>query len=905
MPEIARRHFLSLSGGVVAAGLLTGQAGSAFATPAAVNAAPPPTIPALQSWTAAATGSFSLGADARIRIDSAAAAELQVTGEVFSADLRSFGRTTTVVVEAAPVANAGDIRLKLASIPGLGAEGYEIQVGSAIEIRGSRKGIFNGTRTVLQWLRNGTQVPAGLARDWPRFAERGFLVANAPKTYSRAWWSGQIREMSYLKLNMLWLYVGYDTTPLALMKDIAAEAARYNITVIPQSNMPGHMTKLLVGHENYALPGRADALDLSNQAAWDYAKGIVTGLTAEFDTPYWHLGSDEYLVDFVPPNFDVRYDLFPQLGQRAKALYGASAVPPDLFYGFINDVNASVRAGGKTMRVWNDGLLVQGTRPISKDIVVEHWVHWPNRKTPQQLADEGYKLSNSNGDYLYYDPGTRRPEPKPIYESFRVGLFANGQAVAENNPALLGAKISLWTLPDVEEEEYQAYRLVEPFRAFSQVLWGSPKPAATYEGFEPLIRQLGRAPGFPALQHSISPVAGATSVWPHRVISVRFYDDVDPASIQLGVSRNQAPTPGTTRYDAATKTATFTPSQPWPYDATIDVRLVAKDTSGRAMAPRSWSFQAAKAPSTDYPRSIWPDEAGPAVESYTQAGAVELGVKFRSDRDGLVRGIRFFKGPKDTATHTGTLWSPAGAVLATGTFTNESPAGWQELRFGTPVRISANTTYTASRKSPNGTYGYNYDYFAGREAHNGVLHGSMGVFGQGAGMPTESFRATNYWTDVVFEPDVHTVWDNADVPAIRQDDVHTLELGMKFQVVSAGVIVGLRFYKAEGDTGTHVGKLWSATGALLAQATFTGERAYGWHEVRLATPVRLTPGTTYVASYNTPNGIYGATAGAFATTKQNGALRGQDSVFRIGEGGFPTESYNRTNYFADVLFDKD
>ena len=38
-------------------------------------------------------------------------------------------------------------------------------------------------------------------------------------------------------------------------------------------------------------------------------------------------------------------------------------------------------------------------------------------------------------------------------------------------------------------------------------------------------------------------------------------------------------------------------------------------------------------------------------------------------------------------------------------------------------------------------------------------------------------------------------------------------------------VVGVPFYKAAGNTGTHVGDLWSSTGQKLAGATFTAKRA--------------------------------------------------------------------------------
>ena len=43
--------------------------------------------------------------------------------------------------------------------------------------------------------------------------------------------------------------------------------------------------------------------------------------------------------------------------------------------------------------------------------------------------------------------------------------------------------------------------------------------------------------------------------------------------------------------------------------------------------------------------------------------------------------------------------------------------------------------------------------------------------------------------------------------------------------------------RATGNTGTHVGNLWSASGALLARATFSAETASGWQQVNFASPV--------------------------------------------------------------------
>lgn len=76
------------------------------------------------------------------------------------------------------------------------------------------------------------------------------------------------------------------------------------------------------------------------------------------------------------------------------------------------------------------------------------------------------------------------------------------------------------------------------------------------------------------------------------------------------------------------------------------------------------------------------------------------------------------------------------------------------------------------------------------------------------------------------------------------------ELGMKFKSTKAGNILAIRYFKAASDTGTHVGKIWSATGTLLASVTFTGETASGWQEQTLTAPVAILVNTVYMVSVN-------------------------------------------------------
>lgn len=158
------------------------------------------------------------------------------------------------------------------------------------------------------------------------------------------------------------------------------------------------------------------------------------------------------------------------------------------------------------------------------------------------------------------------------------------------------------------------------------------------------------------------------------------------------------------------------------------------------------------------PRTLWKDTDAPSTASVDDPGEVELGVKFFAETAGKIKGIRFYKGTSNIGTHTATLWNAAGVPLATATFSNETASGWQEVLFSEPVDITANTTYVASYHAPNGRYAASGNYFASSRdsaplhAPSTAVANGNGVYKYGASsFPDQSFNATNYWVDVVFE----------------------------------------------------------------------------------------------------------------------------------------------------------
>jgi hypothetical protein len=414
----------------------------------------------------------------------------------------------------------------------------------------------------------------------------------------------------------------------------------------------------------------------------------------------------------------------------------------------------------------------------------------------------------------------------------------------------------------------------------------------------------------------------------------------------------------------------------------------------------------------------------PATPDAGDSTPVELGVRFTPAEDGYITGVRFYKAATNTGAHVGTLWTSAGALLATGSFTNETASGWQTLQFAQPVAVTAGTSYVASYWAPNGHYSNTSSFFYYRNFSAPPLAASRtapdqstinGLYSTSHSFPTSTYQSGNYFVDVTFSPSATippsvtgvtpsagassvsahvtptavfskpinsstisftltdpnnatvpatvtydsasrtatltpnaaladgtlytasitakdtngnampapytwnfrtaysgqvggscpcTLFTDSTVPAIVTDnEAASVELGIKFTADTDGVVTGVRFYKGPQNVGTHTGSLWTASGTQLATATFTNESSTGWQTVTFATPVSITAGTTYVASYHTTVGFYSATVGAYSSAgfdnfplhvPVNGGMYSY-------AGGFPN-STSSADYGVDVVF---
>jgi hypothetical protein len=543
--------------------------------------------------------------------------------------------------------------------------------------------------------------------------------------------------------------------------------------------------------------------------------------------------------------------------------------------------------------------------------------------------------------------------------------------------------------------------------------------------------------GAPPAVSSVTPAPGSVDNSLSVAPTATFSKAVVPSTVSFTLKDSGGNTvAGTVTFANTDTVATFTPTNSLAGATTYTVTISgAQDSFGQAISPFTYSFTTGNASTGQCPCTIWPDVMPPGATDAADTSPVELGVTFQATTDGTISGVRFYKEPDNTGTHTGSLWTSTGTLLATGTFTAESSQGWQELDFAAPVAVTAGTTYVASYHTSTGHYADTSGGLASAVT-NGPLtalaNGGVYAYSGGSTFPSNSYGGSNYWVDVVYAvappqpaPTVKTtnplngqtsvptntavsftfdkavqastiqatltgpggvsvpgslsydsstktgtftptgalaggsgplspgttytatvsgaentsgtpmsspytwtfitaqatppagqcpcsIWPDSTQPSIASaNDPGPINLGVKFKSDNSGWITGIRFYKGAGNTGVHVGSLWDTSGNLLGRVTFSNESTAGWEQADFATPIPVTAGTTYVASYFAPNGGYAYDAAVFANAGvDNAPLHALASSVSGGNGvylysnspAFPTGAYNATNYWVDVVF---
>jgi N-acetyl-beta-hexosaminidase len=264
-------------------------------------------------------------------------------------------------------------------------ESYRLEV-TATEIRlqaAEKWGALRGLSTLAQLARHDQVLPGLTIQDSPRFPWRGLLLDVARHFFPLTSLLAVVDGLAMLKMNVLHLHLsddqgfrfpssGYPNLASAQhytvdeLKTLVAYASDRGVRVVPELDMPGHVTSWLVAHPEWG----AEACDPSqgfgvhkgclnplNESVYDALATLLTELADVFPDAYVHVGGDE-----VSPDWWLRD---PQI---TDYLHQRQMTTQDLQNEFLTRVCSLVRDLGKTPVAWDEVL-----HPHMPDCLVQNW----------------------------------------------------------------------------------------------------------------------------------------------------------------------------------------------------------------------------------------------------------------------------------------------------------------------------------------------------------------------------------------------------------------------------------------------------------------------------------------------------------------------------------------------------
>ncbi|GAA2853748.1 DUF4082 domain-containing protein [Paenarthrobacter ilicis] len=294
--------------------------------------------------------------------------------------------------------------------------------------------------------------------------------------------------------------------------------------------------------------------------------------------------------------------------------------------------------------------------------------------------------------------------------------------------------------------------------------FASSRSTASY-----LVDVVVTVPNAPFTVGGQSPQPNAGSVPLNSVVSAVLSEAAVTSSVSMAVKiSNGAAVAGSSTYDPSNRKVTFTPGAALAAGTAYTATVTATAVSGQPMSGGgTWSFTTVQAPGTPgvCPCSLFADTVTPTTPDADDGVPLSLGVRFASNTAGQATGVRFYKSVGNTGTHTGAIYTTAGQLLGTVTFSNETSTGWQTASFSQPVTMEADTEYVVAYKSTTGKYSYTANGF-GQGITSGPLRTApdSGAFAYNSDFPNSTSTA-NYLVDLVFNVATPPLTVSEQVPA--------------------------------------------------------------------------------------------------------------------------------------------
>ncbi|MEW5974197.1 MAG: family 20 glycosylhydrolase [Acidobacteriota bacterium] len=458
-------------------------------------------VPSEVTWQEGA-----LSIDARFRIEVAGKVEVRVREAVGRAMRRLDGllgqRTATEVASGARLLISCENEGEPVQLPSED-ESYQLVVTpQQAELRAATPlGALRGLETFLQLIedRNGSHVvPAVKISDQPRFPWRGLLIDSCRHWMPLEVIKRNLDGMAAVKLNVLHWHLTDDQGfrieskrfprlhelgskgqyyTQEQIRDVLAYARARAIRVVPEFDMPGHVTSWLVGHpELGSAPGpyqiektfgiKDPAFDPTREEVYEFLDAFLGEMAALFPDPYLHIGGDE--VNGKQWNANERIQKFKRQ-QKLKDNHDLQAY-------FNQRLSQILSRHGKKMVGWDEILHPD----LPRDIVVQSW---RGTAALAEAAQRGYDGLLSNGYYIDLAwPAARHYAYDP--------LPAGHDLTPEQQQHVLGGEATMWT--ELVSEENVDSRIWPRTAAIAERLWSPARVRDVHDMYRRLEIQSAR-----------------------------------------------------------------------------------------------------------------------------------------------------------------------------------------------------------------------------------------------------------------------------------------------------------------------------------------------------------------------------------------------------------------------------
>lgn len=366
-----------------------------------------------------------------------------------------------------------------------------------------------GDKSAVRW--NISETPFRIT-DYPRFSWRALMIDEARHFFGEKTIKQIIDQMALLKMNILHWHLTDDTgwrieikkyprltsigskrreseigtwnsgksdgTPhegfytQEQIRDIVQYAARRNITIVPEIEMPGHASAAAVAYPFLSLktPGEVPttfivntAFDPTSEKTYAFLSDVLDEVTAIFPGRIIHIGGDEV-------RYDKQWKGVPEIEEFMKKNGMKSYA--DVQMHFTNRMSGIIAQKGRRMMGWNEiyGHDVNGDgggkagAKLDTNAVIQFWKG--NTSLAKNAIRDGHDVINSlhTSTYLDYSYGSIPLQKAYGFEPVFPGLEKQYHFRVKG----LGAQVWTEWISTPERLHYQAFPRA---CAFAEVGW--------------------------------------------------------------------------------------------------------------------------------------------------------------------------------------------------------------------------------------------------------------------------------------------------------------------------------------------------------------------------------------------------------------------------------------------------